>query len=291
MASWLGFDEGTPPRVRWGVLAVLFAALLAISSSGVLVRGMEASALAIAAWRTLGATLVLLPASLRRLPAISRGDLALIGLAGVALALHFWTWFASLAHTTVMRSTLVVCTVPAFTALLEWLLWQKPPKKAHWVGLLVALPGIALLGGTGGEATWLGDGLALVAALLWAIYFLAGREVRQRVDVAATMGLMCAAAAVVLFAAALASGTALWGYPAETWALLGLAVAGPQLVGHQGLVYAVRWLPASTISMLTLLEPVGATLLALAVLGEVPAPVALAGGLLVLAGIAVATRP
>jgi drug/metabolite transporter (DMT)-like permease len=290
MTSWLGFDETTPPQTRATVVGVLVAAVVAFSSSGVLVRGMEAEPLAIAAWRTLGATLVLLPAAWRGLMRLSARDAGLVALGGVALALHFWSWFASLGETTILRSTVLVCTVPAFTAAFEWLLWRQAPRRTHWVGLMLALPGLTLLGGSGGRGSWQGDGLALLAAALWAAYFLLGREVRQRVDIAATMGAMCAAAAATLFVLAAAQQTPLWGYPSGTWARIGLAVLGPQLIGHQGFVYAVRWLPASTISALTLLEPVGATLLALLVLGEVPPATALVGGLLVLMGIAVTTR-
>jgi drug/metabolite transporter (DMT)-like permease len=290
MTSWLGFDKETPPRTRWVVVGVLFAAVVAFSSSGVLVRGMQAEPLAIAAWRTLGATLVLLPAAWGGLMRLSARDAGRVALGGIALALHFWSWFASLGETTILRSTVLVCTVPAFTALLEWLLWGQAPRRTHWLGLLLALPGLTLLGTSEGRATWQGDGLALLAALLWAVYFMLGREVRQRVDIAAAMGAMCAAAAATLFLLAFAQQTPLGGYPSGTWGRIGLAVLGPQLIGHQGFVYAVKWLPASTISALTLLEPVGATLLALLVLGEVPPPLALAGGVLVLMGIAVSTR-
>lgn len=289
--DWFSFAPETTRAMRAQILVVLACALLAISSSAVLVKGMDGiDPLAIAAWRTLGATLLLLPFGLSEIRGLSRGDLARIVAAGIALALHFWTWFASLEHTTVLRSTLLVCTVPAFTAPLEWLVFGSAPKRTLWLGLLIALPGISLLGADSGEASVQGDALAVFAAALWAVYFLLGREVRQRVGAAATMTLVCASATVVLFAVAVASRTPLWGYDSGTGWRIAAAVAGPQLIGHQGLVYAVRWLPASTISALTLLEPVGATLLAMAVLGETPSPAALIGGVIVLFGIALATR-
>ena len=79
------------------------------------------------------------------------------------------------------------------------------------------------------------------------------------------------------------------GYGRETWlALLALA-AGPQLIGHIGLNYAVRFLPAATVSAVVLLEPVGAAVLGAAVLGEVPSAVELVGAAVVLVGVAWAT--
>jgi drug/metabolite transporter (DMT)-like permease len=285
------FDPDTSPRQRVWVVVVLAAAITAISSSGVLVRGMHgADALAIAAYRTLGAAILLSPSLRRGVARLERADQLALVAAGVALALHFWTWFASLALTTVLRSTLLVCTVPAFTAVLEWIWFGRRPGAGYFVGLAVALPGVALLAGDQGRGSIAGDALALVAAVLWAVYFLLGRGVRQRLDVGATMTLVCAVAAAVLFPLALVTGTPLGGWPPTTWALIGLAVLGPQLVCHLGLVYAVRWLPASVVSGVTLLEPVGSAVLAAMVLGEVPGPAAIAGAALVLAGTAQLTR-
>ncbi len=285
----LGFDPGTPPSVRARVGLVLVVAIAAISSSAVLVRAMAAPALAIAAWRTLGAAALLAIPAARGVAGLRRGDLARVVGAGLALGLHFWAWFASVQLTTILRSTLLVALVPAWTALLEWLAHGVRPRAAHWAGLGIALPGLGLLAGGGeGSATLLGDALATAAGGLWAIYFLIGREVRQRVQVSTFMGLACAAAAATLFPAAALLDTPLTGWPLATWALIAAAILGPQLLGHQGFAYAVRWLPASTISSLMLLEPVGAALLAAAVFGEVPSALGLAGAALVLSGISLA---
>ena len=70
---------------------------------------------------------------------------------------------------------------------------------------------------------------------------------------------------------------------ARACALLVGSVVGPQLVGHQGLDYALRWLPARTVSAVTLLEPVGAGALAALFLGERPEPGAVLGALMALA--------
>ena len=86
-----------------------------------------------------------------------------------------------------------------------------------------------------------------------------------------------------------ASGGKLVGFSPRTWGLLLGSVLGPQLVGHQGLDWALRWLPAPTISAITLLEPVGASVLAAVCLGEWPTPAAAFGGLVTLLGVCVAT--
>ena len=71
---------------------------------------------------------------------------------------------------------------------------------------------------------------------------------------------------------------------------LGLA-AGPMMVGHTGINYALRYLPAYVANLASLGEPVGATLIAWALpaIREVPPPQTLLGGILILSGIALGT--
>ena len=140
----------------------------------------------------------------------------------------------------------------------------------------------------GGALT--GDLLATAGAILWALYFIIGRDVRQRVEITAYMGLVCLAAAVLLLPLALLIADPLTGFSSWTWGLIGLAIAGPQLIGHQGTNYAVRYLPATVVSTVMLLEPVGASALAALLLGEIPTPLAAFGALIVMTGVVVATR-
>ena len=56
---------------------------------------------------------------------------------GFFLALHFWTWFTSLNHTSAFRSTLLVCLNPFWVALWEWKN-GNPPSKSFWIGGFLA---------------------------------------------------------------------------------------------------------------------------------------------------------
>lgn len=285
----MGFAPDVPPAQRRRVVAVLFLAVLGMSTSGVIVRGMDATPLAIAAWRTLGAGALLLPSVLREARRISARDHAWLLASGVVLAAHFVLWFESLRHTTILRSTLLVCLVPIWTGLFEALAFRRPPPARFWVGLSVAVPGVALLVGDGGaRASVWGDLLAAAAGALWAVYMLIGRDVRQRVGTGATMGLACFGGALVLWPLALAVGDPVTGFAPTTWALLVAVVLVPQLVGHQGANHVMRWLPASVVAAAILLEPVGAAVLAALLFGEVPGPVSIVGALVALAGVFVA---
>ncbi len=263
-------------------------AVCAVSSSAVLVRlAPGADPLALGFWRTLGVGLLLCP-WIR--PMASR-DFRLALLAGAFLALHFWSWFSSLQHTTVLRSTLLVCLNPVWLGIAEWSLLKKAPSGRFWIGIGIGLAGVALMGsaGTGGATTIRGDLLALLGGLFGSAYLFLGRSVRQRIGIAPYASVVSLSAAMVLLPCALATSAELTGFSSTTWlAILGLTL-GPQLLGHSGFNYSLRYLPASLVSAAILLEPLGATLLAASVLGEKPGSMDVAGGVLLLCGVLVAT--
>lgn len=278
-------NEPAPPHVH----LVLLAAIAAVSSSAVLVRAIDdVHPVALAAWRALGGGLILLPA----LRPVSRGDAVRILFSGACLAAHFAVWFASLDYTTVMHSTVLVCLSPAWVGMMEWALLGQRPSDRFWIGLALALPGIALMaGGDDGTASGQGDLLALVGGVLGAIYLVIGRDVRRRVGIGTYGSLVCLVAAALLFPTAVALDVPLAGYTGSDTLLVLACVLGPQLVGHNGYNYALAWFTAATVSSLLLLEPVGASVLAAAFLGEFPAPRGALGAALALVGVVVGTRP
>ena len=72
------------------------------------------------------------------------------------------------------------------------------------------------------------------------------------------------------------------------WVLLAMAL-GPQLVGHVGFTWAVRYVPATIVGAVILLEPVGATGLGALVLDEWPSVSESCGALVIVLGVAAAT--
>jgi drug/metabolite transporter (DMT)-like permease len=88
-------------------------------------------------------------------------------------------------------------------------------------------------------------------------------------------------------AAAALAGAPLGGFPARDWAVFGALAAGPMLLGHTGMNYALKHFRATTVNVASLAEPVGATVIAwlLPAIAETPPWTALAGGAVVIAGI------
>ncbi|MBV8154734.1 MAG: EamA family transporter, partial [Candidatus Eremiobacteraeota bacterium] len=109
---------------------ILGAAQLAVGAAAIFARYAltGAAPLAIAATRLCIAALVLLALSLRspstwRLP--SR-ETRILAWAGLALALHFGTWIASLQYVSVAISTLLVATTPIWTAAYDAIFRKRP---------------------------------------------------------------------------------------------------------------------------------------------------------------------
>ncbi|MFC1654976.1 EamA family transporter, partial [Myxococcota bacterium] len=94
-------------KIPGKVYLFLAFGLLAASQSGNIIRLGEAHPVAIAAWRLIIAALLLLPlcgGRLRELKKLSGLDRALLVLAGIFLATHFFTWIAAVQMTTVANA-------------------------------------------------------------------------------------------------------------------------------------------------------------------------------------------
>ena len=292
---------------RVGVVAALAVAVMAISSSAVLVRWTDASPVTLAFWRTAGGALVLAPAAVRSAERPGRHDRRLIGLAGVALGAHFAAWLASLELTSVAASVTLVSTAPIAVALLltsmrtieRWRGGDPGPGLAGpvWLAVVGAVIGVAVIAsgdgaatGTGRNSTLAGDGLALIGAVTMAVYLVVGDRLRVRLSTAAYAARAYAVAAAALLLAAVAARIPLLGHSASTWAVIGAMIVGPQLAGHTVLNLLLRRLGSVVVSLALLAEPIGASLLAWTLLAEPPPGAVWIGGPIVLAAVASQVR-
>ncbi|GAB3422861.1 DMT family transporter [Haloparvum alkalitolerans] len=283
-------DPAVAPMVGVG------AAVLAISTGAILVRLSEAPSSVAAFYRVLFTTLPLLPVALWRyredFRRLTPRDLGFAVLSGVALAIHFAAWFESLSWTSVAASVTIVQAQPVFVAAGAWLFLQETVTRRMTVGIAVAVCGVVVmslgdfLGGVlVGAAPLYGNALALLGAVTAAGYVLAGRSLRARVSLVPYVVVVYAVCSVALLGVVLAGGHSLTGYPMDEWAIFAGLALGPGLFGHTVINWALGHLESSVVSVSMLGEPVGATLLALVILAEVPTGYTVAGGTVVLVGI------
>jgi drug/metabolite transporter (DMT)-like permease len=280
-----------PAPVPAGDLTLLGVAVLAVSTSGPLIRYAGAPALAIAFWRNVLALPALaLPALRARRP--DARERRLIALSGLFLAAHFATWVPSLSYTSVASSVALVATQPVWAALIARARGEHVHREV-WIGIGVALVGVLVLSGVDlsiSPRALFGDLLAMVGGALAAAYVSVGSTVRRSVGTSVyTTGCYGVASAVLLLLC-LVSGRPLAGYDATTWVALVALVVGPQLLGHTLVNTVLRSITATAVSVAILFEVVGATVLAALWFGETPPLAAVPAGLLIFSGIIVVIR-
>lgn len=287
-----------PPISPYLVLAI---GILAVSSASVIILSARAEgvpAVSIAALRLSFASLALSPWVIRRAPRewrqLARRDFILAIIAGISLALHFAFWISSLDYTSVMSSVVFVSTNPLFVGLASVLLLRESIKRGTIIGIIVAGIGGAVIGVTdleqAGVETLQGNVLALLGAATVSGYLLIGRRLRKQLSLVAYIGLVYSTAAIVLIAMAMAMGVNLLGYSGRGYLLVALLAAGPQLIGHTSYNWALKYVSATFVTVTLLAEPIGATLIAIPALNQVPAPIKVLGGALILAGIYFAAK-
>lgn len=271
---------------RRGLLMAVGAAAL-FSTAPVLTRwvGGALGAYEISFWRcAIGALIVLVAAAItrQRLPRLAQWRTW--GGVGLLAALHFVCYIAAVQYTTIAHALAIVYTAPVWTALAARLGGEALPPR-RWLGIGLALGGVVLLVGVGGSggATLRGDLLALVSALAFAAYSVAGRRNRGGTGVLAYAGAVYAAAALWTLPAAVATWSRGGYTPQAVGALLALA-ALPLAMGHTLYNGALRRMPATAVNVLATQELTFGILLGALLLGEVPTATSLFGALLTIIG-------
>lgn len=275
---------------RSGILLAVAAVVMFSTSPVFVLWAKPLSAYEITAGRlAIGAALVMILGRLNGQPLLpARADLPRFALFGLIAAIHFLSYIASLSFTTIAHALAVVYTAPIFVTLFSaWFLGETVPRR-KWVGVAVTVLGIAILAGF--EPRWttrmlIGDLLALVSAVTFGLYSVAGRSQRERYGLFTYTGAVYGLGALwALPAAALAFTPA--GYnPASLAALLAAGLI-PLGIGHTLYNAALRRAHATIPNLIATQEVTGGILLGALFLNQIPTANELAGALVALIGIA-----
>ncbi len=268
----------------------LIAAVIAASTAASLFRLAALPALEAAGLRLLLSGIVLLPFGLRGLVRSGRPVAWSVVLGGLALALHFGSWVESLYLTSVASSVVLVSASPLFVLLFE-LFAHESVRRGQWVGAGLGLSGVLLIAGGDlslhGHTALLGDALALLGALAFSIYLRAGRKARQQLPVLSYAAPVYGLAGALLLLLQPMVGPPVWPLSGAAWLMTALLVLLPTLIGHTGFNNALQEIRASTVAMVSLLEPLFAVLIAWPLLHTLPSGLDVLGGLLAIGGLLV----
>jgi drug/metabolite transporter (DMT)-like permease len=193
-------------------------------------------------------------------------------------------------------AALIVATVPLWILLLDGLRPGGEPWTARvWIGTVVGLAGVALVArpqGEVGTAHWVSIVGLQVATLSWTIGSLYAQVVPKRLPLASAAAIEMLAGSLVIFAASRLFGED-WSRMAvassRAWGGVGYLVVFGSLVGFTAFAFCLNELPATTVGTYAYVNPVVAVALGALVLDEPLTPGLLAGGLLIVASVALTT--
>ncbi len=279
------------------VYLVLLIGIIAVSFASLLIKLCDAPALVIAAYRlAISSVFFLAVAGFKRVnpfPVFSRRDFLLAVVSGLFLCLHFSTWITSLKYTSVANSVVLVSTNPIFVALGSFIFLKEKISRLQVGGILLTILGTFILSSSrsgSAEHDALGNSLALMGAVGGAGYFLLGRHLRSRVDTLSYVSVVYSSTAVFLILITMSLNFSFLGYEPRIYGLFILIALVPQVIGHTSFNFALKYLSAIMVSVATLGEPIGASLLAFLLLGEKITAFQAIGGSLILIGVALAMR-
>jgi drug/metabolite transporter (DMT)-like permease len=249
-----------------------------------------------------GAALLLIAPARLRVTLRELGFLVVFGVTGLAFVQ--WLYFLSIHRLPVGIALLIEYLAPLVVALWARYVLHQPVRRRIWVALALALVGLSLiveLWADSGSLDGLGVAAALAAAFAYAVYILmAERGVRTRDPISLSCyGFLFAALFWLVV-------QPVWEFPfdrvgdevsllgrfdalsAPVWLLMLFVVGVGTMVTFALVVSALRHVSATRVGIVAMLEPVAAAGVAWLWLGEALGAAQLAGGAVVLAGIAIA---
>ena len=271
---------------------VVVAGVFFVSFSAILVRLSEAPPLIIATYRLVFSSVMLFPLFLRagwdERGWFNSRVLVLCTAGGISLALHFYTWFASLRLTSVASAAVLVNTHPVFIVLGSRIFLKEriERKSLPFIALTFVGSIVIALGDYGhGSRNLQGDLLALAGAFFVSVYMLVGRTVRKEVSLPLYAFTVYGISSVVLLILDMGTRSALYPYAPREFLIFFLLALVCTIGGHTVFNWALRYVQPSFVSTAVLGEPVFASILALLIFSEKPSLFTLLGGLLVITGI------
>ncbi len=288
----------TPGYPKVKVITLLTIGLITFGAAPILVKyATDVQPMALAALRTIFAVIILIPFWLPKRKSLSELKTAGVSarmmlLAGFCLGLHFTFWIASLHYTSVASASVLVTIHPVMLIVAESLIFKRRFRGLVWIGVFLACIGSVVLGfadqADGGdfENPVLGNALAFTAAIIFVFYFMLGRKIRQKaewIDYVFHVYLHAAITCGIL--------TLIWagGWPTLSLSavMVGIALAaGPTIIGHGSMNYAVKYISPTILSTLILSEAVIAAIAAYFLFDEMPSALSISAMVIIMSGVA-----
>lgn len=206
---------------------------------------------------------------------VERKDLFVImlgGLLGFVISQTLTAW--ALDFTTPVYFSLIATLTPVATMLMAALFLNEKITGMKTLGVVLAILGAALMVfvgwvGGAGRNDLLGIFLAILSVLTWVVYLLITRKVSQKYTAVTQMKwiFLVSTIAVLPFSWREFPATALYGGQADWAGIAAMAfiVIFATVLGYFMIPFAMQYLKATTVSIYTNIQPVVASLVAIAI--------------------------
>jgi drug/metabolite transporter (DMT)-like permease len=164
-------------------------------------------------------------------------------------------------------------------------------NRFHWAGNIIAILGVAIIIGINNIIHMkidTGFVFSIIASIFLALYVLSVKEVRQKNSTIQVVFFTFLGCSITLLICCIATGSALYGFSLSSWAYLLCLGLITQVGGYFSINYALGYIDSSTVSILTLLQPILTAVFAVIVLNEAFTVYHIIGGILVLSGLVAA---
>ena len=270
---------------------LLTISIIAISFAAIFVKWSEAPSSVLSMYRMYLACVLLLPiifVKRREFIKLSRREWLFLFISGVFLALHFALWFESLKLTTVASSTIILSLQPIVALLGGYLIYKERTSISTIMAIGISIIGIVMVGwgdfGLSSKSVIIGDILSFLSVIAVVGYLLIGQNKVKQISHWTYSFCVFFFAALSLNIYNLLVGVSIGGYDTREWGIFLLLAIFPT-IAHVIYNYLLNYVNTTTISMTILGEPVGATILAVILLGESVFGIQIVGGLFVLLGV------
>lgn len=276
-------------KQRTGLLLTI--SIITISFAAIFVKWSEAPATIISMYRMYLASALLLPmvfVKRSEFKKLTKKGWASLMIAGVFLALHFALWFESLKLTTVASSTIILALQPIVALLGGFFFFKERTNKWAILTIAISMIGVVMVGwgdfGLESREMIIGDLLSFLSVIAVVGYLLMGQNNVKKVShwIYSFCVFFFAAAALTIYN--VFAGIPLVGYEAREWGIFLLIAIFPT-IAHVIYNYLLNYVNTTTVSMSILGEPIGATILAVLLLGEQVMVLQVVGGCIVLLGV------
>jgi drug/metabolite transporter (DMT)-like permease len=281
-------------KTRKSALTEGIIAGVLFGTAAVFIRLIDINPLSIALWRVIIASIVLgfVVFGFKRRVRIDliRKNLKHFLVLGTLLGIHFILFVSAVKDTTILNATVLVNTTPIFSIIISTFLYRIKPSKLALAGIAISFIGAGLIAygdaEKGRPANIIGDLEATLAAVVEGFYLNYGGMKRKDLPLLPTMLFIYLAAGLVVGVTTMSTTTA-FHMPHNLAMLLLLIGLGflPTATAHSLYFSSLSTLKSFETATMALIEPIGATLLGVALFSEIPTPIFVVGAMLVLVGV------